>query len=198
MKGCEPCICGQKDWLRWHTQGQGSPAGWLPAPCQDKACSAQVTQMVALPGGRSESGMGWPEDRRLLPNSLPPLPHPRPPAQKMKERWEEGGGCGCSRSGPVGRDHTRKTDVLPTVHRSPKEQNEITLKNSCFPSSIFHSLVTSTFCLGRDGFDAYEKCIGWLLGNLFSRWLSFSLLLLKWTISGKWIQNVSLGERNAV
>lgn len=203
MKGYELCICGQKDWLWWHlpcvTQGQGSPAGWLPAPCQDKAYSAQVTQTDDLPGGRSDSSKGWPEDIRLLPNSLPPLPHPLPHAKKIKEGWEEERECGCRWSGPVGKDHTRKMDILPTLHCSPKGTKWD------FPWKLMFSFLhlassgnCSVFCLGRDGFNAYEKCIGWLPADLFSRWLSFSLLFLKWTISGKWIQNVSLGERNAV
>lgn len=67
-----------------------------------------------------------------------------------------------------------------------KGQGEIALENSYFPFLHFLSSGNcSAFCLEGDGSDVYEKWISRLLGDLFSRWLSFGLLLLKWTISGK-------------
>lgn len=170
-----------------------SSAGWLQAPCKDKACATEVVH----PGQVCRCG----EQRghRTAPTSTP-VPHLYAKSGKEQREVDEGGKLHRSHFGKRA-DGGKGNSSLP-CHFSllpSKRSKERFLEKLMFP--LLHLKSSSDCCvfrLGGDGSDVYEKWISRLLGDLFSKWLFFGLLLLKWTISGKWIQVASLGERNAV
>lgn len=108
-------------------------------------------------------------------------PHPHARNNEGK-RWEKSKGGGVTYSSwSCIKLEKRKLLELPQkllfYITGQKEQNEIPL--SFILSSCSNCFV---FCLEADSPDVYEKWISRLLGDLFSGWLFFGLLLLKWTI----------------